>query len=193
MKKTLIISGLFVATVAALCALQIKLDKDIHNEATKDLVTKYEAQLKDISESNQEAMRRMAAELDEYDTIIHELHESYSDKLLAAAIEAGPNYRVATFGATAYSPYDDINGINSDGNPSVTSVGLEPGPAVFAVDPSVIPYYATMIIIYRDGTVITGIAGDCGGAIVGNRVDIYRDTYEQALEHGYQEVTVIWF
>lgn len=50
-----------------------------------------------------------------------------------------------------------------------------------AVDPSVIPYGTEVII---DGKVY--VAEDCGGAIKGNRIDVYFDDHESALEFGRQ-------
>lgn len=57
-----------------------------------------------------------------------------------------------------------------------------------AVDPELIPYGSKVII---DG--MEYIAEDCGGAIKGNRIDIFFDTHEEALEFGvqYKEVKVI--
>lgn len=54
-----------------------------------------------------------------------------------------------------------------------------------AVDPSVIPY-GTMVVI--DGH--TYIAEDCGGAIKGNRIDIYMDSHEEALKAGVKTAEV---
>lgn len=51
-----------------------------------------------------------------------------------------------------------------------------------AVDPSVIPYGTKVII---NGTVYT--AEDCGGGIKGNRIDIYFDSHEAALQWGRQK------
>ena len=49
-----------------------------------------------------------------------------------------------------------------------------------AVDPDVIPYGSKVII---DGK--TYIAEDCGGAIKGNRIDVYFDTHQKALDFVY--------
>ena len=48
-----------------------------------------------------------------------------------------------------------------------------------AVDPDVIPYGTEVII---DGHTYT--AQDCGGVIQGNRIDIYCDSHDEALENG---------
>ena len=50
-----------------------------------------------------------------------------------------------------------------------------------AVDPSVIPYRTEVII---DGK--TYKAQDCGGAIKGNRIDVYFEDHNDALEFGVQ-------
>jgi 3D (Asp-Asp-Asp) domain-containing protein len=50
-----------------------------------------------------------------------------------------------------------------------------------AVDPRYIPYGTEVII---DG--VTYIAEDCGGAIKGNRIDVYFDGHSEALEFGRQ-------
>lgn len=54
-----------------------------------------------------------------------------------------------------------------------------------AVDPDIIPYGTEVII---NGHTYT--AQDCGGAIQGNRIDIYCDSHDEALKNGldYYEV-----
>lgn len=54
-----------------------------------------------------------------------------------------------------------------------------------AVDPSVIPYGTEIII---DGK--TYIAHDCGGAIKGNRIDIYFASHKRAVKFGRQTAEV---
>ena len=57
-----------------------------------------------------------------------------------------------------------------------------------AIDPNVIPYGSEIII---NGN--TYIAQDTGGAIKGNRIDVYCDNHQEALEFGvkYAEVFLI--
>lgn len=54
-----------------------------------------------------------------------------------------------------------------------------------AVDPEVIPYGTTVII---DGHAY--VAEDCGGAIKGNRIDIFMDSHEEALKAGVRTAEV---
>lgn len=54
-----------------------------------------------------------------------------------------------------------------------------------AVDPSVIPY-GTKVIINGH----TYVAEDCGGAIDGNRIDIFFNSHKDALKFGVQYATV---
>mgnify|MGYP001053655997 CR=1 FL=1 len=54
-----------------------------------------------------------------------------------------------------------------------------------AVDPDIIPYGAEIIINGH-----TYKAQDCGGAIKGNRIDVYFENHEDALEFGVQYANV---
>lgn len=55
-----------------------------------------------------------------------------------------------------------------------------------AVDPTVIPYRTEVIINGH-----TYKAQDCGGAIKGNRIDVYFSSHEDALEFGVQYAEVL--
>lgn len=53
-----------------------------------------------------------------------------------------------------------------------------------AVDPTVIPYGSEVAIFYDDGRIVYYVAEDCGGAIKGNKIDVFVDSHEEALELG---------
>lgn len=87
---------------------------------------------------------------------------------------------------TAYCPCQKCCGQFSNG---ITSTGVTARELhTIAVDPKVIPYGTEVLI---DGVIYT--AEDCGGAIKGNRIDVYHDSHEQALKFGRQKKEVfIW-
>lgn len=61
---------------------------------------------------------------------------------------------------------------------------LKPNHSI-AVDTDIIPYGKS---VYIEG--IEYVAEDCGGAIKGNRIDIYMDSHEAALEFGVKNMMV---
>lgn len=87
--------------------------------------------------------------------------------------------------ATAYTSTDP--GCNE-----VTATGTFVHMGVVAVDPEMIPYGTRMYIVSNDGKFIYGIATaeDCGGSIVGNRIDLYYETELECLIFGRRDVTV---
>lgn len=81
------------------------------------------------------------------------------------------------FKITAYCPCTKCCGQWAKG---ITSTGVTAQTnRTIAVDPKVIPYGTKVMI---DGKEY--IAEDCGGAIKGNRIDIYFDTHQEALQWG---------
>lgn len=80
------------------------------------------------------------------------------------------------FKITYYCPCAKCCG-KSDGITATGTIATE-GRTV-AVDPSVIPYGSTLVI---DGKAY--VAEDCGGAIKSNKIDIYVDDHQKALELG---------
>ena len=81
---------------------------------------------------------------------------------------------------TAYCACEKCCG-KTDG---ITATGTHATEGVtIAVDPDVIPY-GSHVDIEGFGTYI---AEDCGGAIKGNRIDIYFDSHEAALKFGVLE------
>ena len=87
--------------------------------------------------------------------------------------------------ATAYSHLDP-------GCDMITATGTTVRIGTVAVDPRYIPYGTRMFIVSNDGVYEYGIAvaEDCGGAIKGDRVDLYFPTYSECMNFGRRDCTI---
>lgn len=96
---------------------------------------------------------------------------------------AAPSNKVITVKATAYTA-------SCAGCSGTTKTGIDlkanPDAKVIAVDPNVIPL-GTKVYVEGYGE---AIAGDTGGAIKGNRIDIFIPSEQKAEEFGVQQVKV---
>ena len=91
--------------------------------------------------------------------------------------------KTLTMSATAYTAYcAGCSGVTANG----TDLRANPGAKVIAVDPNVIPL-GTRVWVEGYGE---AIAADTGGAIKGNKIDVFIPTQEGALNWGRRTVTV---
>lgn len=94
---------------------------------------------------------------------------------------------LGTFKVTHYCPCAKCCG-KSDG---ITATGTKATPGrTLAVDPRVIPYGTKVVLKYSDGTTEDYIAEDRGGAIKGNRVDVFMGQHRAALYAGVRTAEV---
>lgn len=124
----------------------------------------------------------------EKDVIAPQNLEFFGDELSQDKISLGE------FILTAYCSCEKCCGrwandrpVDENGNQLVygsTGILLVPGLSI-AVDPDVIPYRSQVEI---NGHIY--IAHDCGGAIKGNRIDVYFDNHKDALEFGVQKAEI---
>ena len=91
----------------------------------------------------------------------------------------------AQYVATAYTHTDA-------GCDMITSTGTTVRIGTVAVDPRMIPYWTEMYIVANDGSYVYGLsrAEDCGGAIQGNRLDLYFPTTAECFQFGVRNCTV---
>lgn len=91
---------------------------------------------------------------------------------------------------TAYSPLDNRDGQQAQGNPTRTSTGRKVGRHIAAADPKKLPY-GTILEIPDYGIVEIQ---DTGGALRKDNknihIDLYHETYEEAMQFGVQEAEV---
>ena len=87
----------------------------------------------------------------------------------------GNNGRLMTVNASAYSGH------------TITATGTTPKWGTIAVDPSVIPY-GTKVYIPKFDMVFT--AEDCGGAIKGNKIDIFMNSESECTTFGRQNIEI---
>lgn len=76
--------------------------------------------------------------------------------------------------------------VNCGSGSGMTSIGLVPYEGIVAVDPRVIPYYTKM---YIPGYGIA-MAGDTGGSIVGNKIDVFMSDWHRAMQWGRRDVEI---
>lgn len=130
-----------------------------------------------------------------YSAISSEIETKVKIEVINKAVETEPQKRyIGTFKLTAYCSCEKCCGIwalnrplDDNGNEIVYGASgdrLYEGYSI-AVDPTVIPYGTEVEI---DGNIYK--AQDCGGAIKGNRIDVYHSSHEEALKFGVGEYDV---
>ncbi len=92
------------------------------------------------------------------------------------------------FKITHYCPCSKCCGEWADGITATGTVATEG--RTIAVDPSVIPYGSRVLVVYEDGTEVAYTAEDCGGAIKGNRIDVFMNSHQAALREGVKTAEV---
>lgn len=108
-----------------------------------------------------------------------------SDTITLPTGEVFSYTHTAQIRATAYTHTD--KGCNM-----ITATGSTVHIGTVAVDPRYIPYGTRMFIMASDGSYIYGIAEaeDCGGDIIGDRMDLYLPTFEDCIAFGRRVCTV---
>ncbi len=101
--------------------------------------------------------------------------------------------KVMDMKATAYTASLKDTG-KAPGHPlfGITATGMKARKGVIAVDPKVIPLHTRLYVEILGDTPDYGfcIAGDVGGAIKGNKIDLYYDTQEYVDRFGVKKVRV---
>lgn len=125
---------------------------------------------------------------------VNEIIEKGTATLLATSRGDTRKYsEVLTMTATAYhAGYSSTGKKPGDKYYGLTASGTKVRPGVVAVDPKVIPLGTKLYIESTDGTAHYGLASaeDTGGAIKGNKVDLFFETPQEVKKFGRRKVKV---
>ena len=126
------------------------------------------AQAKSVEAKYEEQSKQIELYKNELNDMQGQLQEYTKDQLQKEVEELQKWKALGQFTITYYWPGEDIYG-------SLTSTGaIAKEGKTIAVDPSIIPYGSTVLI---DGKEY--LAQDCGGAIKGNKIDIFSEYPKQ--------------
>lgn len=166
-------------------------------EGTKNVVQEgLEGTKKYVYKRLYEDTTLLSRELDriEYTEPVEEIIEVGTKKREIATSRGGFRYsKELIMTATAYDLSYESTGKNP-GDPyyGITASGTKARPGVVAVDPSVIPLGTKLYIASTDGSPDYGFATaeDTGGAIKGNRIDLFMEDNEDCYNFGIRPVKV---
>lgn len=128
----------------------------------------------------------LAGEPQEKDTTTYENVTGSITEVTGSVTECG--HSLGTFTITAYCGCANCCGAYAENRGEVVTGAIgEPLTANYsiAVDPNVIPFNEVVLINGKEYE-----AQDTGGAIKGNRIDIYFDNHEDAVNYGVQYIEV---
>lgn len=183
-----VVNGIAIGAVLSSCLLAYKVVSVEKN------YTEYLSKANKSLEVSQSKLYETGEKVKQLISINEDLTKKVSDQeKLIKELQKNGKYNVSRFRVTAYSPYENVSGIENNGDADATSTGGKPRVGTIAVDPTVVPYYSNIIILYDDGSIYRGKALDCGGAIKGNRLDVFKWTYSETERHGIKDATVIWW
>ena len=95
--------------------------------------------------------------------------------------------------ATAYDAgFESCGKYPGDPAYGITATGMQACYGVVAVDPNVIPLGTKLYVTSPDGSIVYGcaIAADTGGAIRGNKIDLFYNSRSEALQFGRRSMVV---
>ena len=109
---------------------------------------------------------------------------------IAELQEENEHLRMIRAKLTAYSPLDNRDGQQAEGNPNRTSIGKKVSRGIVAADPKKLPY-GTKLEIPNWGVVEVG---DTGGALRRDnkniRIDLFHTSYREAMKFGVKDLEV---
>lgn len=164
-----------------------KLDKGIVSVVKKGSPGLKELAIKVIFENGKEVKREIAEEKVLKEPVNGIIEEGTKTTFISSRGQVTRFVRALKMTATAYdATYESCGKHPDDPNYGITYSGLRVRPGIVAVDPRVIPL-GTYIYVEGYGE---ALAADIGGAIKGNRIDLYYESPADVARYGKRTVKV---
>ena len=148
--------------------------------AEEQSVAEYQAKLESAERIRDLAVEQLGGMAQKVEALEAELDALKSAQAQAQSnnMAGGQYIPLGEFKLTSYCGCRRCCGKWADG---ITASGLKAEPGMIAVDPSIIPLGSYVMI---DG--VEYLAADTGGAIKGNRIDVFCEDHQSALDYGVQ-------
>lgn len=168
----LLILSIIISVIVVIKAASIKTETTTEIEPTTQITTEIELETETETE------------------IIELATQKEVETEIQTEAEAEPQLvSMGTFTVTAYCSCEKCCGEWANNRPDGKVYGASGEELIadysVATDVGLIPYGETILINDQEY-----VAHDCGGAIKGNRIDIYMSTHEMALEWGVQNIEI---
>ena len=164
-----------------------KLDRGLVNVVKKGSPGLKELAIKVIFENGKEVKREITAEKILKEPINGIIEEGSRTTFVSSRGQVTRFVRALKMTATAYDATFESCGKHPDNpNYGITYSGLKVKPGIVAVDPKVIPL-GTHLYVEGYGE---ALAADIGGAIKGNRIDLYYESPKDVARYGKRTVKV---
>lgn len=148
--------------------------------AAQQSIAEYQAKLESVEHVRDLAVEQLGGMAQKVEALEAELDALKSAQAQAQSdnMAGGQYVSLGEFTLTSYCKCEKCCGKWADG---ITASGLTAEPGMIAVDPNVISLGSYVMI---DG--VEYLAADTGGAIKGNRIDVFCEDHQSALEYGVQ-------
>lgn len=164
-----------------------KLDKGVVSVLKKGSPGLKELAIKVIFENGKETKREVAVERIIKAPVNGIIEEGTRTTFVSSRGQVTRFVRALTMTATAYdATFESCGKHPGDPNYGITYTGLKVRPGIVAVDPKVIPL-GTYLYVEGYGE---ALAADKGGAIKGNRIDLYFESPKDVARYGRKTVKV---
>lgn len=173
-------AAVFMLVVSIITTICGSISVNNMRRAAEQSAAEYQAKLESVEHVRDLTVEQLGGMAQKVEALEAELEALKSAQAQAQSnnMAGGQYISLGEFTLTSYCNCEKCCGKWADG---ITASGLPAEPGIIAVDPQIIPLGSHVMI---DGEEY--LAADTGGAINGNRIDVFCEDHQSALEYGVQ-------